>query len=293
MDGAKALLPMIFASADIPQQSKNMDENSSEFQLSSPWNMVYLRASADISAPQVIGLKFLTGIYIWADVLRCASIGWHYPLGLSCPYRKLLEEGKVDLSVVMGCSNWVMISILDIAHLEAEKASTQASNFHDADEYRRVGGILEKKLLSGLVQTWPRGKQLTLEEREKNVMNRAHGVCALIYLHIVVLGITPKIQDYVRCLLLTLESIPPCRLRGVSWPFCVAGCFATGKDRDRFRRVAHAASQAKYYIGTIWSSIAIMEEWWKLCHTPEDLGLKNVVAWRVAMHSLGIKSLLI
>lgn len=63
------------------------------------------------------GLEFLMVHAIWFDILSCISTG-RVP---QISYRRWLETSKLEMADLMGCYNWVMIAIGDLAHLQAWK----------------------------------------------------------------------------------------------------------------------------------------------------------------------------
>lgn len=62
-------------------------------------------------------LEFLMIHAIWFDILACVSVG-RVP---RIAYRRWLETSKLEMADLMGCYNWVMICIGDLAHLQAWK----------------------------------------------------------------------------------------------------------------------------------------------------------------------------
>lgn len=64
------------------------------------------------------GFDFLIVHAIWFDILSCVSTGRVPRIG----YRQWLEASNLDMADLMGCYNWVMISIGDLAHLQAWKS---------------------------------------------------------------------------------------------------------------------------------------------------------------------------
>ena len=287
---------MMYSSSNISVHGKGLDPPMTSSRNLSAWNPNISPVAGDLQPLEIIGFNFLTALYMWADICRCASMGWHYRIDQVYPYKQYIDEDRVHLSSVMGCSNWAMGCIMDISQLEAWRNEGIFNGSYEVVEGYHRGAILQKRLIEALKQQWPILSSVTLEERDKILITCAYGICALIYLHIVILDAGPgnhMIQDYVERAITMMKAISPHRLRCVSWPFCVAGCMATRKKRNAFRQIFKLACDTTTSSGTIWSGFAVVEECWKQRSISKDWCKKGAICWRQAMDSLGVRILLI
>lgn len=84
--------------------------------------------------------KFLLSNLVWIDILAPLATGTAPKL----PYYDWLNAGKIDMSRVMGCSNYIMIAIGDMMALSSE-ASTL-----DSDDLGITIRRLEKRIMGGI-----------------------------------------------------------------------------------------------------------------------------------------------
>jgi hypothetical protein len=248
---------------------------------------------------EMIGLKFLTTIYIWADIARCASVDWHYPTAHLFQYKIHLEKNLVDLGSLMGCSNWAMIIIMETARLEEDwKRARQPTPDYTTLELNQRAATLKTKLDDGLAIIRKKLLPISPLERDRNRVTEIFGISALIYLEIITAGVTEpdlcKMEKYVKRSIAALEALSPHRLRSVPWPFCVAGCMATTQEeKNSFRRILKSTIEANISLGITLNGLEIMEQWWTMRRGKDEWQLGGVVCWRAAMDSLNLRILLV
>ncbi|KAF5685410.1 C6 transcription factor [Fusarium denticulatum] len=99
--------------------------------------------------PQLQGdFNFLIAEAVWHDILACATTG-RVP---RIPYRKWLEGSGLAMDDLMGCYNWVMIAIGDLAHLQAWKRDMKQKGILGIPELVRRGQSIEKRLQDGIAE---------------------------------------------------------------------------------------------------------------------------------------------
>jgi hypothetical protein len=64
---------------------------------------------------------FLMAQAIWFDILACVSMD-RVP---RIPYREWLEASDLEMADLMGCYNWIMVCIGDLAYLQAWKTEME------------------------------------------------------------------------------------------------------------------------------------------------------------------------
>lgn len=105
------------------------------------------------------GLEFLTVAVIWFDLFACVSTGRAPRL----PYHRWLRIQGLNTADLMGCQNWVMIIIGDLAHLGIWKATQEKEGMLSIRELASRGQELERRVESGIeslnlarcVNLWP------------------------------------------------------------------------------------------------------------------------------------------
>lgn len=91
---------------------------------------------------------FLVTQAIWFDILSCVSTGRVPRL----PYKHWLEVSKLEMADLMGCYNWVMIAIGDLAHLQAWKGTMKEQGTLSVPELVMRSRGIETRLRDGLAE---------------------------------------------------------------------------------------------------------------------------------------------
>src|SRR6478735_4937652 len=92
--------------------------------------------------------NFLVAEALWHDILACATTG-RVP---RIPYQQWLEGSSLEMADLMGCYNWVMIAIGDLAHLQAWKKDMKQQGRLSVPELARRGQRIEKRLQDGITE---------------------------------------------------------------------------------------------------------------------------------------------
>jgi C6 transcription factor Pro1 len=197
-------------------------------------------------------------------------------------------EPPIDLPAVVGCQNWVMLSIGEIAALdEWKQVCNNAGNLSVIELVSRAQGL--KGLITERLkqQEEHRGGPVAISKRgygllpllspdyfhqsdhlagQSALVTAVWAHAALLYLYVVVSGWQPansEVRHHVGQILELLETqiSPPTLLRTMVWPFCVAGCLAEPSQEAQFRNMV-AALQPAGVFGTTRKALEIMEDVW-------------------------------
>lgn len=95
-----------------------------------------------------LGFNFLVAEALWHDILACATTG-RVP---RMPYRQWLEGTGLEMANLMGCYNWVMVAIGDLAHLQAWKKEMRQQERLSVPELVRKGQRIERTLQDGITE---------------------------------------------------------------------------------------------------------------------------------------------
>lgn len=254
------------------------------------------KATTLLPLNEIAGLDFFMKVYIWSDVVRCASIGVSNSDGDSFPYLMYLEEDRIRLDHIMGCRNWGMIAIKEIADLEAWKKEMHRSRSLSIPLLSRKAAEIEQQLHTRLETVLQGQDTLTKYEQECNLVTQLNAMSALTYLAIVVSGnshLLPEVRSSVTNTLKSLKTLPTHLLIRISWPYCVAGCMADESEKEDFRNLLYDAHKNGHILGTLWNGLEIIEEFWVLRENQAFMQTADKCAWALAMDSLGAKILLI
>lgn len=215
-------------------------------------------------------LDFFTGAIIWMDALSCVSTGSHP--WLSEFHNRLLSakksdsskpdpskcDHKIQLPSIMGCENWAMIMISEIAWLgtwrkKHEEEKTININFNQQllITEQNIRSRLESKnsetlknltALRAIHHGSPPHYHTHLYNKHTiYIITHIFASTALIYLQMAITDtiIPADIDILLHNTINAMRMIPdPQMFRGLVWPLAVAGCLASAKtDQDFFKEV--------------------------------------------------------
>lgn len=223
--------------------------------------------------------------------------------------------GPLFMDDFVGLNNWIIQMIGDVASLHAWKKEQRAAGTLSVDDLVSRSEVLANTITVSLStlesQCLAHNPQSVmtlivedpLPELEPMVKNEQgfHPAMAvhnnvwlrgiLVYLYTVVLGWQPSnpvIREHVSRMTEILSQLPKgACIRGMVFPFCLAGCLAPLEDEDKYRAMLSRLGALKVF-GTIKEASEIMEKVWS-CRDQID---EN---WDVAkcLRILGHQSLLI
>jgi hypothetical protein len=241
-------------------------------------------------------LRFYTANLLYIDVMASITLEreprlrrYQEPIIPSCFSKECREHaqtaGPLFMDEFIGLHNWLIQMLGDVASLDAwKKAQAAAGNVYQAELVNR-GQILADAIRGSLgileveVQTLEPHGHLPLIVQDPvpdfSSTESTHPVVAfhnlvwlrasLVYLYIVVFGWqpeNPEIKGLVTALTAQLTSLPSgsC-LRGLVWPFCVAGCLSPAEDEKSYRDMVARIGPLQVF-GTIKEACEIMERVW-------------------------------
>jgi hypothetical protein len=192
---------------------------------------------------------------------------------------------SINLETVIGCPNWVLLEIGEIAVLDAWKQQCRRAGNLDIMEIVQRATVIKQSLESRLTRVENEPvmipkvgisllnvfapidcHQSTNPASQNSSVTRVWAHAALLYLFVVVSGWQPAnvdVRHHVGQIteLLALQISPPSLLRTMVWPFCVAGCLAERANEICFRRMVEVLQPASVF-GTVQKALEIMENVW-------------------------------
>jgi hypothetical protein len=244
----------------------------------------YQKSIRKQTPPNKAALDFFTCAIIWFDILSCVStnsvphLASHHDHFFSSSE---VTSSNLELHNVMGCQNWVMKIISEIAHIGSWRHNQHPDVAHHIRKTAELAKDIQTRLQTGIstvraeledlrhqyLGTPPfyfpgiYGRYTTL------VVTNTFACAALIYLQTSVTS-SPSvfhIQDPLQDVISAMRLIPdPRMVRGMVWPLCVAGCLSSSpSDQELFRSTAKAAIKDAGTFGNSCKALEILETAWK------------------------------
>jgi hypothetical protein len=242
-----------------------------------------------IPSAEQAAFRFSSALLIYDDII--ASTALQQQPKLYEYHRCLLgntdgTEPPINLEAAIGCQNWALLEISEIAMLDTWKQGCKRAGNLDVMELvhraTAIKGSLEAHLTrletdsdfipqsgSSLldlfkVDSRPQSKS---SAKQSVLVTCVWAHAALIYLLVVVSGCQPASVDVryhvERIVELLMRQIsPPELLRTMVWPFCVAGCLAEPAQETHFRGFVEALQPPSVF-GTARKALEIMENVWR------------------------------
>lgn len=240
--------------------------------------------------------RFFTALLLVDDIVASTSLeeppklrGFHVHLLTNIENPD--QEVHLDLEEFVGCQNWLMLLVSEIATLDAWKKELRRAGKLDMMELFTRASRIKQELHDNLSRLDPRGSaaktkrslpevfsaygssnnnQLSSSFDESAFVTRVWAHAALAYLSVVVSGWQPanaNIRENVARVLELLSQMPtPALLRTMAWPFCVAGCLAEPEQEGLLRSMVGALEPLRAF-GTAEKALKIMENVWQNRYT--------------------------
>ncbi|KEF57489.1 uncharacterized protein A1O9_05406 [Exophiala aquamarina CBS 119918] len=252
--------------------------------------------------PEREALPFLVAVVLWFDLLSCVSTGSTPRLA----YEALLHDYHIKLEDVVGCQNWAMVAIGDLAILDVwKKQALLADDLSDQELLIRSQSVresLEKGLatleskfsLSSTAETSQCPASPELNQSVVSKVTTAFASAALVQLYTIVHGAFPghpDIQMAVQKTMSALEQVQDYQdMRGLIWPICISGCMADESQQSVFEDlIQRIVGESMQDFGNSTTALLIMQKCWALrLYNPNKQW-----NWQTTMVEMGICGLLV
>jgi hypothetical protein len=261
-------------------------------------------SSSDRTSPAINYGKafyFFCAVIGWYDILSCATTGskpW-------IPEGALISEStQLHFHDVMGCENWAMALIMEIASLNELRLSSQKLGRLDFRDLDRQAAGLKQRLEHGLAQfsesVEEASEHIAMSSSElatttplHKTITRIFASAALVYLEVVVFRSqsgSSEMREAVSRTIAAFKTLGNLNAIGsLTWPFTIAGCMATGEQKDFFRATASENGQSDSGFGNFRRCFEIIEECWRMRQDDKD----GTYCWTSAMRVLDKDLLLV
>ncbi|KAI5459606.1 fungal-specific transcription factor domain-containing protein [Mariannaea sp. PMI_226] len=222
--------------------------------------------------------EFLIIHAIWFDILACVSTG-RVP---QIAYRHWLETSNIEMADLMGCYNWVMISIGDLAHLQAWKKEMKERGTLSVPDLVTRSREIEARLQTGIGELEPiiKLKPNSYPEQENTEASQATWVSYIFALASLALSGTivsgpwssvPEIREKVDKAVDVLRDWPrSISLQGLVWPLCVIGCLAESQHYSFFESLLSNLVEECGGFGNIGTVLKIVKSCWESQQQHQD-----------------------
>jgi len=246
--------------------------------------------------------EFFTSVISWYDTLSCASTGLK-------PFSSFDEE--IDLKLLpqnkfeklMGCEDWLIRIIMEIATLNEWKRRLEASSSLSTWELVRRAADIKNRLQTCLaVNSGHQNGTSSTTQKSSHVptsltvdITRVFASAAIVYLEVVVLGPYPELPEIRQGVSRTMNAFDALTnkelVKNLLWPVCIAGSMATFKHQPYWTDLVLNVSQERLSFAHPNKVLKIMEECWSLRKSQSE----SVVAvdWMTAMRNLDMTILLV
>jgi hypothetical protein len=289
-----------------------------------------LRTPNFLSTTEIRALQFFVEGFIWMDTISSATFGQLPSMLNSYDYIPILEDGCINMSLFMGCENWVIVAIRKVVKLEDEINRQSRIYEIGTDVYAHLEALqtIENSLQDGLRNLHFRMK-CSLGPREESIVLITEVFCyaALVHLRVTFPDFVavsrqnsptatdssphenPNISDLVTRGLIAVDEMPLKLLVRSAWVLCVLGCMARSHERDFVRNIENKASilsqkpplvdsevnnpskVSRVYSGAIAKTVKMTEECWRIQDGDLD-NRRGLINWRDAAIGLGERLLL-
>lgn len=224
----------------------------------------------------ICAMQFLTNVLVTFGILSSVSMG---PTALSMDYRSLIDSAGPFFSPeeLIGCREWVMSAILEIHGLDLWKRDEQANGRLSLKVFAQRGKSIEDIIETGIC---------TIHDSLDNtdIITRIYATAALTYLHSVISGLNPdlqEIQESVMRTVILLQQIPDLRIvTSLAWPLCITGCMATDDSQfSFFENLVTAAGVTGSSFGNCGTAVEIIQETWKMRQGQQYMTNFSLMNW--------------
>lgn len=242
-------------------------------------------------------LPFLVAVVIWFDLVSCASTGAAPRL----PYAALMLDRKINLGKVMGCANWAMIVIGDLAALNAWKHHARQTRTLNVRELVSRGQAIETRLEEGLAMLESQGTAAQsgvpayqAEPPVNRIVSRIFASAARVQLHTILSGAFPHLPEVLAAVERTISALEMVQdfqdMRGLIWPLCITGCMADSSQQPFFERlIKNVLGDSPQDFGNSTAVLEIMRKCWH----GREVDDSQEWDWERAMTEMNICALLV
>lgn len=248
-----------------------------------------------VPSPDQAAFRFFSALLIVDDIISSTALekspalrDYHnYLLLDDCNATD--EKAPINIESIIGCQNWLMVQIGEIAALDAWKKQHKKAGDLDVMELvvraKAIQDILQSHLarlqaatttvstavssVTDIFATY--NNEPLILDNDRKFVTHIWAYAAVIYLFVVVSGWQPSNADvryHVKSTidLLVRHNPSPALLRTLVWPFCVVGCLAEQPEQNVLCDMVDKLRPPAMF-GTMHKAFKIMENVWRRTDT--------------------------
>ncbi|KAF3403337.1 Transcriptional regulatory protein UME6 [Talaromyces pinophilus] len=307
LNAALAIFRQLLDSSEAVEPVGNRSRFASVISLLGPATRLLPAQGVHVPSAEQAAFRFSSALLLFDDIIA-STVSQEQPK-LYDYHRCLLHssdgtEPPINFETVVGCQNWVLLHISEIAMLDTWKQGCKsAGNLNMIDLVHRATPIKDSleahltQLGKNMADPGSRQGSILLEmfmvgysqhsktpSAQTALVTQVWAHATLLYLSVVVSGWQPasvEVRYHVDKIieLLTLRISPPALLRTMVWPFCVAGCLAEPARIPHFRAIADALQPSSVF-GTVRKALEIMENVWRNQDAADNLSRDLATCFR-------------
>ena len=248
---------------------------------------------AEVSTSEQAAFRFSTALLLFDDIIASTALQqrpqlYDYHHNLLCKVDGTDSAPPINLETTVGCQNWVLKQIGEIAALDAWKKDCKVAGTLDVSELVHRATAIKQTLEmhvsrfeADIVSFLPQESSSLLDDvfaaedfcgqartiaRQSSLVTRIWAHSAFLYLSVIVSGWQPANADVrlhvARALeLLTHHVAPAALVRTMAWPFCVVGCLTESAQQARIRDMVDSLRPASRF-STVRRGFDIIEKVW-------------------------------
>jgi hypothetical protein len=241
-----------------------------------------------IWSPEQTGFRFYAGLLVFIDVMASTALQetptlLRYHTDILAPIDDgsySVSDAAIRLSTIVGCRNWVIMSIAKISAMNAWKREHIETNSLSVvelvDRALEIANSLEQGILemqmgsTACSPTYPHQRAPFDTSPNPSMSSTSTLIwahAAQIYLTVVVSGwqlSNAAIRSHVAQIIGLLHTVPSYQMRALAWPLCVAGCLALEEEqKSSFVALFNNLSRV-YTAGALDDARQIMEKVWEI-----------------------------
>ena len=207
----------------------------------------------------------------------------------------IFHKDQSKLKQLIGCEDWVMVTLLDISKLKEWKRQMQNTGTMSLRELSQRANLIEERLNKGLATLASRKSfPKSIEDEGQEMITTIYINGSLVFLYAVTSGLYPHLPEIRESVSKTLEALEYMRNHSLinfpTWPYCISGCLALESDYPRFRALSPPPKKGTIPLVTARWTLEILEECWRVRESQERGA--ETCDWVTAMSQLGTRVLL-
>lgn len=241
--------------------------------------------------------RFFAAVLLYTDIVASTSLEkpprlrhYHHLIVQSdhtqTPGAPKPPDELLRMENFVGCHGWALVTVGEIATLDAWKKETKLNGTFCINELIAQGHRLHQKLQEGLANL----ERESFKKRPYDIMNtlrsyyrpdaahqakadeqisatRIWALAATAYLSVVVTGWHAAVRTTTSSIAVAMQLMygisSPAVVRSLSWPFYVLGCLATKEQEQMFVYMASSMADLREF-GTVGEALRIMQRVWEL-----------------------------